>query len=111
MGKVRTPGGRRAFREADALHDKVEFLEQENLDLMLEVKALKVAASRAAAASPRPAPRADENAAPLLAKSPAPLAKSPAPLVAATPASSPFAIHADGAASAAPENTQECNQS
>ena len=46
-------GGRRALRETDALHDKIEFLEQENLDLMLEVKALK--ASQAALEAERAA--------------------------------------------------------
>ena len=49
MSKIRTPGGRRALRETDALHDKIEFLEQENLDLMLEVKALKASQARLAA--------------------------------------------------------------
>ena len=99
MSKIRTPGGRRALRETDALHDKIEFLEQENLDLMLEVKALKASQARLAA-SPVAAVSGDvgdENAPP----GPSPVA-SKLSAVKASPG-----VEAQQPA----EGTQECTQS
>ena len=98
MSKIRTPGGRRALRETDALHDKIEFLEQENLDLMLEVKALKASQARLAASPVAVSGDVgDENAPP----GPSPGA-SKLSAVKASP----------GAAEAQPaEGTQECTQS
>ena len=98
MSKIRTPGGRRALRETDALHDKIEFLEQENLDLMLEVKALKASQARLAASPVAVSGDVgDENAPP----GPSPVA-SKLSAVKASP----------GAAEAPPaEGTQECTQS
>ena len=70
MSKIRTPGGRRALRETDALHDKIEFLEQENLDLMLEVKAYQgvAGAPRGVAGSRRRGRRRRERAAGAVAR-------------------------------------------
>ena len=98
MSKIRTPGGRRALRETDALHDKIEFLEQENLDLMLEVKALKASQARLAA-SPGAVAGAggDENAPP----GPSPVASKLSAVKA-----SPGGVEAPPA-----EGTQECTQS
>ena len=98
MSKIRTPGGRRALRETDALHDKIEFLEQENLDLMLEVKALKASQARLAASPVAVAGAGgDENAPP-----------GPSPVAAKLSAvkASPGAEAQQPA-----EGTQECTQS
>jgi len=101
MSKIRTPGGRRALNGTDALHDKIEFLEQENLDLMLEVKQLKASQARLAA-SPVPvateAAGVDENAPP----GPSPSIKLSAAKLPASPAAE---------AGVPTEGTQECTQS
>ena len=101
MSKIRTPGGRRALNGTDALHDKIEFLEQENLDLMLEVKQLKASQARLAA-SPVPVPTeaavVDENAPP----GPSPSTKLSAAKLPASPAAE---------AGVPTEGTQECTQS
>ena len=98
MSKIRTPGGRRALRETDALHDKIEFLEQENLDLMLEVKALKASQARLAASPVAVSGDVgDENAPP----GPSPVA-SKLSAVKASPG-----VEAQQPA----EGTQECTQS
>jgi len=107
---LRTPGGRRALRDADALHDKVEFLEQENLELMLEIKAIKASrldeGATAAApppaapppAAPPPAAAGDENAPP-----------APPPAAKLAPAAAPPAAPAAAAGGADPP--PECKQS
>ncbi|KAH8050274.1 hypothetical protein JL722_11479 [Aureococcus anophagefferens] len=68
---LQTPAGRRAAQNAAALQEKVEFLEKENLELMLEVKAVQQLALKHKADAdalrrgdhaPSPAPRSAAKA-------------------------------------------------